>query len=144
MNSAKFNHFQAERINTILPQSTSYVLTSSQSGSIIFCDPANYATTINLPEVDYGLNFKFILKSISTTNNIIIKSMNSSFSEANLIYGNGNSANISAYPCSQLKFNSPNQNIGDTIEFICDGTNWFAIWNTRTVISSDQIIGSSV
>ena len=96
--SANFKHFQAQRINTFtLPVSASsltYYLQESESGSVIFVNQDIDESTIYLPRLnghseDAGMNFKFIFitsDGSATTNNVIIKAINDSLSDTNLIF----------------------------------------------------------
>ena len=145
--SGKFNHFQAERINTIIinaniSEEKIVFLKINESGSIIFLDPTNNTITVNLPPPEEGLNFTFIVQK-TASNNITINSTNSLYSNTNLIYGNGVGGTFSSLPCAQLVLNSTYQTIGDSIQFICDGTNWFSLWNIKSTITSDQITGNT-
>ena len=145
--SGKFNHFQAERINTIIinaniSEEKIVFLKINESGSIIFLDPTNNTINVNLPPPEEGLNFIFIVQK-TASNNITINSTNSLYSNTNLIYGNGVGGSFSSLPCAQLVLNSTHQTIGDSIQFICDGTNWFSLWNIKSTITSDQITGNT-
>lgn len=137
MNSSfKLNHFQSERINTITPSSTSssptsIILNNDNSGSIIFCDPVNYATTFYLPPVDDGLNFRFIFKSAGinniTINAIDISTISTTYTSqitTNLIYGLKSSNLVNSLVLNSIY-------IGDCFDFISDGTNWFVNYTTN-------------
>ena len=80
--AGKFSHFQAERINTIRPQTATYRLSANESGSIVFCDPGTTGTILYLPtlpissdtnnKVNKGLNFDLSIdnKKVNKTANI--------------------------------------------------------------------------
>ena len=133
--SSHFNHSQSERVNIIIPESTdsTFNLTAKNSGSTIFCDPANVATVFTLPSPEQGLNYKFIFKS-SGTNDIIIVSMNSSFSQASLMHAIGTPALSTggSPPYSSLKINNARQTIGDTLSCISDGSLWYILFNLKS------------
>ena len=134
--SSHFNHSQSERVSIIIPESTdsTFNLTAKNSGSTIFCDPANVATIFTLPSPEQGLNYKFIFKS-SGTNDIIIVSMNSSFSQTSLMHAIGTPALASPSedpPHSSLKINNARQTIGDTLSCMSDGSLWYILFNLKS------------
>jgi hypothetical protein len=144
--SGHFTHIQGERINTILPvatsaTSTTYTLSKQQSGSIIFLNASNFddGSILNLPPPDYGLNFKFVIVTLSNSQNIVnIKSVNSSFSSASLMYINtsidGNNAGTTLR--SNLAVDMDTGMTGaDMFEFICDGTYWYVSGNVSLTSS---------
>ena len=145
--SAHYNHFQAERINTIIAKSNIVSLSPNQSGSIIFLDPASVADntniTISLPPLgtdtrgdNTGLHFKFIVKSISTTNDTIIQSINTNFQVTDLIYGSGdvNSSLIGTGETlrNKITLNKNTYSRGDILDCVSDGSNWFFNWNIKS------------
>ena len=136
--SGHFKHFQGERINTILPIATSasstiYTLSADQSGSIVFLNHANLDDncTLNLPPADFGLNFKLITVSTAVSQNRVnVKSINSSHTAASLMYVNTNVDGTGSNSLvSNLEVEMNGISISDSIEFICDGTNWYGNGN---------------
>ena len=129
--SGHFNHFQAERINTIEPSATAsvdYTLTSKQSGSIIFLKDTNLVDTctIRLPPPDYGLNFKFIVTTAAgSQNRVNIRSYNSSNVLTSLINVH-EQLNANAGEQNTLTLDMNGIDVSDTFDIICDGTKWYA------------------
>ena len=120
--SRKLDHLQAISINIINIDSTTN-LTQEHSGSIIFCDATN-AFTLYLPPPKRGLNLTLILKTSSNTNDITIISKNSAFEDTDLMYlTNSGLTHENLYGTILLK--NSQAKIGDRINFVCDGTNWF-------------------
>ena len=142
--SAHYNHFQAERINTIIAKTSNLSLSPNQSGSIIFLDPASVSTniTISLPPLgtdtrgdNTGLHLKFIVKSISANYDTIIQSTNTNFQVTDLIYGSGdvNSSLIGTGETlrNKITLNKNTYSRGDILHCISDGSNWFFNWNIK-------------
>ena len=130
--SRKLDHLQAISINIINIDSTTN-LTQEHSGSVIFCDATN-AFTLYLPPPKRGLNLTLILKTVST-NDITIKSTNSAFGNTSLMYlTNSGLTHENLYGTIILK--SSQAKIGDRINFICDGTNWFG----SCVLNADNAV----
>lgn len=123
---------QIQHINTILPSTTAdninYTLTSKQSGSVVFIDENNFepSSIIRLPPPNYGLNFKFINKTNLGNKTMFINSYNNSNVLTPLIYRSKsitNSTNTTLKNKITITFSSAE--IGDEINFICDGTHWY-------------------
>lgn len=123
---------QIQHINTILPSTTAdninYTLTSKQSGSVVFIDENNFelSSIIRLPPPNYGLNFKFINKTDSGSKTMFINSYNKNNVLTSLIYRSKsitNSANTTLK--NKITINFSAAEIGDEINFICDGTHWY-------------------
>jgi len=133
--SGHFTHFQAERINTLEPiatsaTSTTYTLSKYQSGSIVYLDHNNLddGCILNLPPPDYGLNFKFIITTEASSQNIVnIKSINSSNDVTSLMYVNtlvdGAAAGTTLRSALAIEFNSIEGS--DMIDFCCNGNYWY-------------------
>ena len=128
---------QIERINTILPTTTSsnneYTLSSKQSGSIVFLDNSGLEdlSNIRLPPPDYGLNFKFINKTTNASKTITIKSYNSSQALTALIYKGKSLIGLDPSGTTNtitIDFSSDTK-ICDEINIICDGKYWYASGN---------------
>ena len=140
--SGKFSHFQAQRINTITPQTTTYRLSADESGSIVLCDPGTTGTTIYLPplpdsdtnnQINKGLNFTIIINKKTDVADFILISIDSSSSstEQLLMLGNG-APTKSAALFKKLTISSANIELGDRIDCVCDGEKWYLNWNLST------------
>ena len=132
-----FKHFQAERINTIEPNTSTYYLNSSDSGSIVFCDPSNnYGSNLYLPmlptndinKTNKGLNFTIILKNVGT-NHFILNSINEgSTIPVKLMYGEGEPQANDDDGFKTLTIEAVDQKKGDRINCISDGKYWYVTW----------------
>ena len=103
--------------------STARFLTASQSGSIIYIDTSSAEVNVNLPPPEAGLNFEFIITHSSTNaNSFIIKSVNSSYVHAALIYAGRLSDTVGK---TITVDSSAQTNLSDRIVVSSDGSNWF-------------------
>lgn len=147
--SANFKHFQAQRVNTFtLPVSGSsltYYLQESESGSVIFVNQNVGESTIYLPNisgrnVDSGMNFKLIFVTSdgsATSNDVIIKAINNSLENANLIFYSSEANSLK----NQVTLSSIKN--GTSIEIITNGTYWF-VSNASNAIAGASLTWASV
>lgn len=145
--SANFKHFQAQRINTFtLPDSSlTYYLQESESGSVIFVNQNINESTIYLPRLDgrsedAGINFKFIFitsDGSATTNNVIIKAINDSLSDTNLIFYSSEANSLK----NQVTMSSIKN--GTSINIITNGTYWF-VSDASNAIAGASLTWASV
>ena len=145
--SSKVVHFQAQRINTITPTTSTYYLSADESGSIVFC---NTGITLYLPplgsnnNINKGLNFTIIVLNPESfaSSPITLKSINDSSVPTNLMIGNGVPHKAaSLFPINTFEINA-NVAIGDRINCVCDGKTWYLNWNLTTTTSSDLALTS--
>ena len=120
------------KTNTLEPSttasSTNFTLTRNHSGSIIFIDESNFEnlSVLRLPPPEHGLNFKMINKTYDGTKVIYIKSYNSSNELSTLLYKTTSIAGSSNPSLTNnLTRAFTDCDIGDELNFICDGTNWY-------------------
>jgi len=120
------------KINTLEPyttiSNTNFTLSRNHSGSIVFIDESNFEnfSVLRLPPPEHGLNFKMINKPFNSSKTLYIKSYNSSNELSELLYKTKSivgSTNPSLTNTLTILFTSCD--IGDELNFICDGTNWF-------------------
>lgn len=149
--SANFKHLQAQRINTFtLPVSDSsltYYLQESESGSIIFVNHDAGNTIINLPRLngrseDAGINFKFIFitadgEADADNNNVIIKAINDSLSDTNLIFYSSEANSLK----NQVTLSTIRN--GTSIDVVTNGTYWF-VSDASNAIAGASLTWASV
>lgn len=148
--SANFKHFQAQRINTFtLPISASslrYYLQESESGSVIFVNHDVGNTIINLPRLngrseDAGMNFKFIFITsdgeADADNNVIIKAVNDSISDTNLIFYSSEANSLK----NQVRLSTIRN--GTSIDIVTNGTYWF-VSDASNAIAGASLTWASV
>ena len=117
--ASSFSKAILSRYNTFsYSSSTTHELTMEQSGSIIFVDPSSNNITFKLPAVadNAGANFKFIITAAS---NDLVLNQNES-SGTNVVKLNTAAANSQTVSTLVL---------GECIECITDGSNWYVIEN---------------
>lgn len=141
--AGKFAHFQAERINTVIPETSTYRLSANESGSIVFCDPGTTGTILYLPtlpissdtnnKVNKGLNFTIIINKKTAVADFILISIDNSSSttEQLLMYGNGIPFKAGSL-FKKLTIASSGIEVGDRIDCVCDGEKWYLNWNLTT------------
>ena len=150
--SANFKHLQAQRINTFtLPVSNTsltYYLQESESGSIIFVNhDVNNNITIYLPRLngrseDSGINFKFIFitsdgEADADNNNVIIKAVNDSISDTNLIFYSSEANSLK----NQVTLSTIRN--GTSIDIVTNGTYWF-VSDASNAIAGASLTWASV
>ena len=109
------------------------VITASESGKTFFLDAvAGFEST--LPTAAEGLRFKFIVKTAPTSNGYTITG-----TPADVIHGtvacSGAEATINgvtAVASDNVILVANQATIGDAVEFISDGTNWYVTGNVNT------------
>ncbi len=108
---------------TIKTIAVATTLTAADSGKTCMLSAAGGAA-VTLPAVAAGLKFKFIVgAAFATTNWTVVTA-----SSANVIQGGAivNSTFVAASNEDTISFVASAETIGDFVEVICDGTNWFA------------------
>ena len=96
----------------------------SDSGKTIMLDAAA-GFAINLPGVQAGLKYKFVVGSAFATTNFTV------VAPADKIQGGAivNSVFVPASNENTISFVATAESVGDYIELECDGTNWYASGN---------------
>ena len=149
--SANLKHLQAQRINTFtLPVSNTsltYYLQESESGSIIFVNHDAGNIIINLPRLngrseDAGINFKFIFitsdgEADTDNNNVIIKAVNDSISDTNLIFYSSEANSLKNQVTLSIIRN------GTSIDIVTNGTYWF-VSDASNAIAGASLTWASV
>jgi hypothetical protein len=104
-------------------------LTAEDSGKVLILKAAAGAQ-ITLPAVatSAGLRFKFIVGLAFATTNWTVKAA------TNVIEGgiDVNSTNVPAVNENTISFVNSAESVGDFIELVCDGTNWYVSGNATT------------
>ena len=120
------------KINTLEPSTsstnTNFTLSRNHSGSIVFIDESNFETNsiLRLPPPEHGLNFKIINKTYDGTKTLYIKSYNISNVLSTLLYKTKSITGTTEPSLTHtLTIAFTNCDIGDELNFICDGTNWY-------------------
>lgn len=102
---------------------TTNVITASETGKTFFLNTAGGFTS-TLPVPALGLKFTFVVKTAPTTAYIITTNAG-----ANLLYGmmleRAGTAGVAGAAQDTLNFVANNAIIGDWVEFVSDGTNWY-------------------
>jgi hypothetical protein len=96
----------------------------SDSGKTIILNAAE-GFAINLPGVQAGLKYKFLVGAVFATTNFTV------VAPANKIQGGAvvNSTFVPAVDENTISFVATAETIGDYVELECDGTNWIASGN---------------
>jgi len=97
-------------------------LTAADSGKTFILSAAAGAT-ITLPALKSGIHFKFIVGAAFATTNWVVASAEASKIQGVLVV---NGASVDAADEDQINFVATAETIGDHIEIICDGTDWYA------------------
>ena len=104
-------------------------LTAEDSGKVLILKAAAGAQ-ITLPAVatSAGLRFKFIVGLAFATTNWTVKAA------TNVIEGgiDVNSSNVPAVNENTISFVASAESVGDFIDLVCDGTNWYVSGNATT------------
>ena len=118
--------------DNILSKTSSFNPLDYETGTTYLLSPSASAIIINLPTPDSGLRYKFLVK---TTNYVTITIYGTSdgSSSSSILFGNfivnGTSLLYNTNPSDKsvlvLGANNNNHTIGDFIECVCDGTNWY-------------------
>lgn len=96
-------------------------LTAADSGKTYILSAAAGAT-ITLPALKSGVHFKFIIGATFATSNWVVASAEGSNVQGVLIV---NGASVDAADEDQINFVATAETVGDHIEIICDGTDWY-------------------
>jgi hypothetical protein len=112
-----------ESTNTLAAAST---LSALDSGKVLFLNLVGGFTT-TLPPVQAGLSLKFIVATAPTTAYVITAG-------SAIVHGLGVSPqdaggsvdSTSNTPATVINFVASKAKIGDSVELLCNGTNWFA------------------
>lgn len=102
--------------------SAAQTLIAADSGKTFILSAAA-GVTITLPALQSGLNFKFIVGAAFATANFVVASAEASKIQGVLVV---NGASVDAADEDQINFVASAETIGDHIEIICDGTDWYA------------------
>jgi len=94
-------------------------LTAAQSGTTFYL--SGKGTTITLPAVTEGVNFRFVVGGALDTANVIIDSAEGDNIEGSLIVAG---AVVDCAAVDQINFVVDGENIGDYVEVRSDGTQW--------------------
>ena len=97
-------------------------LTAADSGKTFILSAAAGAT-ITLPALKSGIHFKFIVGAAFATTYWVVASAEASKIQGVLVV---NGASVDAADEDQINFVATAETIGDHIEIICDGTDWYA------------------
>ena len=104
-------------------------LTSSQSGVLTFIDTSSAGVTVNLPPIQPGLYYEFVISHTGTNaNTFILKSVNTSYVHTALMYVGQSSATLAK---TITLDSSSNAKLCDRIIVNSDGTNWFVTITTN-------------
>ena len=107
-----------EDMSTIAVATT---LTSAESGLVFTIPAAAAGAAITLPSVAKGLKYKFVVGgAFATTDWTIVAA-------TDVIFGGAivNSVNIPAATENTISLVASAETIGDWVEIVCDGTNWY-------------------
>ena len=96
-------------------------LTAADSGKTYILSAAEGAT-ITLPALKSGVHFKFVVGAAFATSNWVVASAEGSNVQGVLIV---NGASVDAADEDQINFVATAETVGDHIELICDGTDWY-------------------
>lgn len=96
-------------------------LTAADSGKTYILSAAAGAT-ITLPALKSGVHFKFVVGAAFATSNWVVASAEGSNVQGVLIV---NGASVDAADEDQINFVATAETVGDHIEIICDGTDWY-------------------
>lgn len=96
-------------------------LTAADSGKTYILSAAE-GKTITLPALKSGVHFKFVVGAAFATSNWVVASAEGSNVQGVLIV---NGASVDAADEDQINFVATAETVGDHIELICDGTDWY-------------------
>ena len=115
----------------------SMTLSSKDSGKVYFIGVCAAATTITLPSAKAGVHFKFINTALNSADVYI--DTGAASGTAPDIYGQTVGAASETISAKRyLEIENGNDAIGDQIDIISDGTNWFC---TCVQMADDSITG---
>ena len=117
---------------------TPVTITSQESGTVFTVDASVGVVNFLLPTPVTGLKYKFIVKDTGA-NAITITSTSdgssaASISYANIIVGGAVYSQTTLSDVLTLADSGNNHTIGDYVECVCDGTNWW--WSGSAVVAS--------
>ncbi len=117
---------------------TPVTITSQESGTVFTVDASVGVVNFLLPTPVTGLKYKFIVKDTGA-NAITITSTSdgssaASISYANIIVGGVVYSQTTLSDVLTLADSGNNHTIGDYVECVCDGTNWW--WSGSAVVAS--------
>lgn len=125
--------FVGESVESSEVVTATNVLTATESGKTLYLDAAaGFETT--LPAAALGLNFKFVVKTAPTSNGYTITG-----NPADKIFGtvacSGAETTVNGVTASAADNVILVHNqalVGDLVEFMSDGTNWYVTGNVNT------------
>ena len=97
-------------------------LTAKDSGKV-FILKASAGAQITLPAVatSAGLRFKFIVGQLFATTDWTVKALSTAIEGSVLVNG----AHVAGVDENTISFVASAESIGDFVELVCDGTNWY-------------------
>ena len=120
------------KVIEIFNDSTTRSLTRDQSGTVVFIDTSSSDVTVNLPPIEAGLHYEFIISHTSTNaNSFILKSVNTSYVHSELMYVGQLSNTVGK---TITLDSSVQSNLSERVQIHCNGTNWFI-----TITSSNLV-----
>jgi len=126
----------------ISAQTESFNPSSEESGTTYTVDATSGAIAILLPTPVSGLRYKFIVKDTSSEDITITSTSDGSaaanISYANLIVGGDAYSQTTLSDVLTLGNLATDHTIGDWVECICDGTNWW--WSGVVVVASSAVL----
>jgi hypothetical protein len=129
-------------VTAITDADSPVTITSQESNTVYTVDSLSNAVSFLLPTPVAGLRYKFIVKDTGG-NEITITSTSdgssaASISYANIIAGGTAYSQTTLSDVLTLGNSSYNHTIGDYVECICDGTNWW--WSGVVVVASSVVL----
>ena len=108
------------------------VLAAGESGALVYLGGAGVATA-TLPAVAAGLNFRFY----ATSARVHIINGGAAVIQGSYHHNTGATtiARVAVANKTSLTLNASNPLIGDTLQFTCDGTNWYVSGIVNDVIT---------
>jgi len=97
-------------------------LTESDSGKVFSLKAATVGAAITLPALEKGLKFKFIVAAAFATTAWTIVSSTSVIQGMAIV----NSVAVLGSDENTITFAHAAETVGDFVELVCDGTNWYA------------------
>jgi hypothetical protein len=110
---------QLANVETVAVATT---LTAKDSGKVLILKAAAGAQ-ITLPAVatSAGLRFKFIVGQLFATTDWTVKALSTAIEGSVLVNG----AHVAGVDENTISFVASAESIGDFVELVCDGTNWY-------------------
>jgi len=96
-------------------------LTNADSGKVFYLKAAQGAA-VTLPSLRAGANFRFVVAQAFDTSNWVLTPADADKLEGSLIVAG---AAVSVDAADTITFVASAENIGDFVEFNCDGSTWF-------------------